>query len=100
MEQHYRDLGRRRCEEGIPLHEVVYALILSKKHLLIYARDQGQGGSAIEIYGEQELVNRVDQFYDDALYFTAAGYEAALAGAKPVTSSGRAPAVTPTARAS
>ena len=29
--QRYEQLGRQRCEEGIPLHEVVYALHLLKE---------------------------------------------------------------------
>jgi hypothetical protein len=79
MEQHYKDLGRRRYEEGIPLHEFVYALVLNKKNLLIFAKNQARSGSAVEIYSEQELVNRVDQFYDDAIYYAVVGYQAAIA---------------------
>ncbi len=74
----YEDLGRRRFGEGIPLHEVIYALILTKKNLLIYVNTHGLGGTALEIYGEQELVNKVDQFFNDAIYYTAVGYERAL----------------------
>ena len=74
----YEDLGRRRFGEGIPLHEVIYALILTKKNLLIYVGTHGLGGTALEIYGEQELVNKVDQFFNDAIYYTAVGYEHAL----------------------
>ena len=74
----YEDLGHRRFEEGIPLHEVVYALILTKKNLLIYVDTHGLGGTALEIYGERELVNKVDQFFNDAIYYTAVGYEREL----------------------
>ncbi len=76
----YEELGLDRFEEGIPLYEVIYALILTKKHLLDYVRTQGLGGTALEIYGEQELANKIDQFYDSAIYYTAVGYERALAG--------------------
>ncbi len=76
----YEELGLDRFEESIPLHEVIYALILTKKHLLDYVRTQGLGGTALEIYGEQELANKIDQFYDSAIYYTAVGYERALAG--------------------
>ena len=74
----YEDLGRHRFGEGIPLHEVIYALILTKKNLLIYVNTHGLGGTALEIYGEQELVNKVDQFFNDAIYYTVVGYERAL----------------------
>jgi len=89
IRRQYEDLGTQRCAEGVPLHEVLYALILSKKNLLIHVKNSGQGGSAIEIYGEQELVNKVDQFYDDAIYFTAVGYESALTALKASAASTR-----------
>ncbi len=83
IRRHYEDLGQRRLEEGIALHEVIYALILTKKNLLIYVNNHGLGGTALEIYGEQELVNKVDQFFNDAIYYTAVGYERALRPAQP-----------------
>jgi hypothetical protein len=74
----YEELGLDRFEEGIPLHEVIYALIITKNHLLNYVRTQGLGATALEIYGEQELANKVNQFYDNAIYYTVVGYERAL----------------------
>ncbi len=86
IRHHYEELGARRFSEAVPLAEVLYALILSKKNLLVYIKNRGFDGSAIEIYGEQELVNKVDQFYDDAMYFTAVGYERAMAsGPRPAS---------------
>jgi len=77
----YEELGHERFREGVPLREVIYALILNKKNLLTYVKNHGLGGSTVEIFAEQELVNKVDQFYDDAMYFTTAGYEEAVLGA-------------------
>ena len=74
----YEELGLDRFEEGIPLHEVIYALIITKNHQLDYVRTQGLGGTALKIYGEQELANQVNQFYDSAIYYPAIGYERAL----------------------
>ena len=74
----YEALGLDRFEEGIPLHEVIYTLILTKNHLLNYVRTQGLGATALEIYGEQELASQVNRFYDSAIYYTAVGYERAL----------------------
>ncbi len=82
IQRAYEELGQRRCQEGIPLHEVIYALILTKKNLLIYVSTHGLGGTALEIYAEQELVNKVDQFYNDAIYYTAVGYERAPTAGK------------------
>jgi len=91
-QRHYEELGERRFAEGIPLQEVIYALILSKKNVLIYARTRGFEGSAVEIFGEQELVNRIDQFYDEAIYYTAVGYQKAMTESRaPVKAAARWP---------
>ncbi|MBI4478783.1 MAG: hypothetical protein HY651_02070 [Acidobacteria bacterium] len=75
IRQLYMHLGLRRFEEGTPLHEVIYALILTKNNLLEYIRASGLGGTALEIYAEQELSNKISQFFDTAIYYTAVGYE-------------------------
>lgn len=85
IREHYEGLGQRRRQEGIPLQEVVYALILVKRHLLNYARNHGLGGTAVEIYGEQELSNQVNQFFDNAIYYTAVGYERSFLMAKAIS---------------
>jgi hypothetical protein len=78
---HYEEIGRHRFEAGIPIAQVMYAVVLSKKNVLAYARNNAFGGTPIEIFSEEELVNRIDQFYDDALYYVAMGYQKAMAEA-------------------
>lgn len=75
----YSNLGRRRCAEGIPVSEVVYALILIKYHLRDYIRAAGLVDSAMELYQEQELHRLVGHFFDKATYHTVCGYEGAAA---------------------
>jgi hypothetical protein len=77
IEATYRALGRRRRAEGIPLSEVLYALILTKHHLAEYILSAGVVGSAVELYQEEELNIMIGHFFDKALYFTARGYEEA-----------------------
>ena len=77
IRQHYEGLGIRRYEEGIPLYEVIYAGLLSKYHLLDFVRTRGLAGTALEIYAEQELSSKINQFFDNAIYYTARGYEQA-----------------------
>jgi hypothetical protein len=71
----YRELGKRRFAEGIPLSEAVYALILSKYHLRDYIRYAGLVDSAVELRQEQELHRLVGQFFDRAIYYAVCGYE-------------------------
>ena len=73
----YGALGRERRAEGIPLEEVVYALILTKHHLRDYILRTGLAASAVDLYQEEDLHLRVDQFFDRAVYHTVRGYQAA-----------------------
>jgi hypothetical protein len=77
MELVYTDLGRRRFREGIPLSQVIYALILTKNHLTDYVKMSGLSDSALDLYQELELVQVVAQFFDKAIYHAAQGFEQA-----------------------
>jgi hypothetical protein len=72
-------LGEERHAEDVPLHEVVYALILIKYHLRDYVRTAGLVNSTVELYQRLELDRLVGQFFDKATYFTVRGYEHAAA---------------------
>jgi hypothetical protein len=74
----YEQLGRQRCEEGVPLHEVVYALQVIRENMIQYVRDQGMGHSPLEIYAEEELQHAADQIFDTLIYYFVRGYEYAL----------------------
>ena len=75
VESSYADLGRRRRQEGIPLDQVVFALLLTKDHLLEYVRTSGLSDSALDLYQELELLRVVGQFFDRAIYHAVRGYE-------------------------
>ena len=77
IESNYIELGETRRAEGVPLSEVLYALILTKSHLRDYIRFTGMSDSAIDLHRERELQQLVTQFFDKAIYCTAKGYEQA-----------------------
>jgi len=92
IEAEYLDLGRRRKADGMPLSELVYAIILYKKHLrefiqdntvLEAASDRPEHGELLPVllYEIQELNYMVGHFFDAALYHMARGYEQAAAAA-------------------
>ena len=74
----YEDLGRRRFEEGIPLHEVVYALQLIRESMIQYVRDQGLGMTPLELYAEEELEHGSGRIFDRIIYYFVRGYERAM----------------------
>ena len=80
IQARYADLGRVRRREGIPLSEVVFALILTKAHLLEYVKTSGLSDTALDLYQELDLVRVVEQFFDKAIYYAAHGYEEAAPG--------------------
>lgn len=82
----YEEWGRIRCRQGIPLSEIIYSLILTKKHLRRYIREHGfvefsgdkfASGELVpfELYSIQELNYAVGDFFDRALYYLTRGYE-------------------------
>ncbi|MBF8305307.1 MAG: hypothetical protein HW398_495 [Acidobacteria bacterium] len=65
-------LGKSRFEEGIPLGQVVLSLILEEKYLRKYFADQGESL-------EEEWSQTVSEYFQKMTYYTAQGYEVALA---------------------
>ena len=74
----YTDLGKKRFKEKIPLHEVVMALMLIKRHLWLYVRENQFLNSTYECYQVLEMNNKVVLFFDRAIFFTVMGYEEEL----------------------
>jgi hypothetical protein len=85
----YGALGHRRRSEGIPLEEVIYALILTKHHLRDYILRAGVVESALDLYLEEDLHLRLVSSFDKALYHTVRGYQGAAAGAVSVSATDR-----------
>ena len=84
----FSDWGRRRFEEGIPLSEIVYAVLLLKATLRRYIRDNGlveeavprmhgEGVLPVHMHGLMELNSQVNEFFDEAIYHLCTGYETA-----------------------
>jgi hypothetical protein len=78
VEAVYSEVGRRRRAEGIPLADVVWAVALTRRHLEHYILSAGLVTSALDLYQEEELNLLVKQFFEEALYHTVRGYEAAV----------------------
>jgi hypothetical protein len=71
----YNGLGEKRCEEGIPLIEVLWALVFTKDRLLEYLVEYGLVDSAIELYQQLEFDRLIGHFFDRAVCHAAEGYE-------------------------
>jgi len=82
----FTDWGRRRFDQGIPLSELIFAVIVIKQHLRQYISDNGLVAASfpriegdyvlpLHLHGLQELNTQVGRFFDEALYDLAIGYE-------------------------
>lgn len=82
IQRNYEALGKLRYAEGVPLHELIYALVLTKKNVLLYIKNYGRAGPPQDAHSEEELRKRVEEFFEDAIYYAAAGYESAMLSRK------------------
>jgi hypothetical protein len=83
VEQRYMEIGRLRARQGVPLSQVIWAIVLTKHNLWEFVLDEAFPDRPVELLGRQELLQLLDQFFDRAVHAAAVGYEhAAEASAK------------------
>ena len=74
IERRYEEIGARRKAQGVPFSQVAYVLELTKENLWDFLKAR-QMESAVEAFGELEMLQLLDQFFDRATYYSALGYE-------------------------
>jgi hypothetical protein len=75
IEQRYREIGARRARQRVPLAEVIQVIVYTKENLWEFLKSEAVADRAIEIMGELELLQMLEQFFDRAIYFAALGYQ-------------------------
>jgi hypothetical protein len=75
LEKAYTALGVRRAVQGVAFSHVLYAVLGTKEELWKFLQAEGVVTNPVELFGEMELFRLLDQFFDKALYYMAAGYE-------------------------
>jgi hypothetical protein len=74
IERRYTRIGQRRAAQGIPLSQVIWTIALVKENLWEYVQTNNLG-TPVELFGELEILQLLDQFFDRAMYYAAYGYE-------------------------
>ena len=83
IEERYTEIGMRRYEQGVTLSHLLYALTLTKEHLLEWLQREAFYDNAAAVYGQLEFVRMLSRFFDQATFHAVAGYEqAALANSR------------------
>jgi hypothetical protein len=75
IEHRYTMIGSRRAEQSVPVSQVLWCIVLMKENLFEYLRSNENHEDTSQIFGELELVQMVDQFFDRAMYFAVRGHE-------------------------
>jgi hypothetical protein len=87
----FADWGGRRFNQGIPISQIVFAILILKQHLRRYIHDHGLVEASfprmdgdyvlpMHLHSLQELNAQIGLFFDEALYHLAMGYERVTVG--------------------
>jgi hypothetical protein len=79
LERRYMKIGAHRAQQNVPFSQVAWAIILTKDNLWAYLKTESTADRPVEVFGELEMLQLLDHFFDRAIYYAAVGYEKALA---------------------
>ena len=79
LEQRYLAIGARRALQSVPLSQVVWVITLTKENLWEFIKKEIAIERPIEVFGELEMLQMLDYFFDRAIYYAAIGYERMVA---------------------
>ena len=79
MEARYVEIGARRALQHVPLSQLVWAIVLTKENLWEFIKKETALERPVEVFGEMEMLEWLDQFFDRAIYYAAMGHERAVA---------------------
>jgi len=83
LRHRYAAVGLRRASQQVPLSELILAIVLTKENLWDYLKTEALIDRPIEVFGELELLQMLERFFDRAIYYAAMAYEQAeVAGQK------------------
>ena len=81
IEARYVEIGARRAHQKVPCSQMTMTIILTKENLWEYLKQASVLERPAEVFGELELLQLLEQFFDRAIYYAAVGYERATADA-------------------
>ena len=79
LEQLYVKIGARRAQQNVPLSQVAWAIILTKDNLWEFLKRESVLERPVEVFGELEMLQMLNRFFDRAIYYAAVGYEREVA---------------------
>jgi hypothetical protein len=80
IEARYLEIGAERAQQGVPVSQVVWMICLVRENLWEYLQKHAELERPAEIFGELELLEMLDRFFNLAIYYAALGHERATRG--------------------
>ncbi len=78
LAEHFENLGRRRYQQQVPLHELIQKLNVIKRAIRTFASDANCSLTPVGMYDELELLRSMAGYFDFVVYHVAKGYEESL----------------------
>ena len=75
LERRYLRIGAERERQNIPFSQVAWVIVLVKENLWEFLKKEASQERLVEVYGELEMLQLLDRFFDRAIYYAAVGYE-------------------------
>lgn len=79
--ERYTAIGAKRAAQGVPISQVIWVIALVKENLWEYLKQESVMERPTEVFGELEMLQLLEQFFDRAQFYAAKGYEKAKVGA-------------------
>lgn len=78
LKQRYTAIGVRRAQQQVPLSELIWVIVLTKDNLWEFIKKESVLERPVEVFGELEMLQLLEQFFDRAVYYASVGYEAEI----------------------
>lgn len=78
IERRYLEIGAERAQQGVPASQLVWMICLVRENLWDYLQKHAELDKPAEIFGEMELLELLDQFFNRAIYYATLGHERAM----------------------
>ncbi len=75
LERRYLRIGAERARQNVPFSQVAWVIVLVKDNLWEFLKREVPQERPVEAYGELEMLQLLDRFFDRAIYYAAVGYE-------------------------
>jgi len=79
LQARYLQIGARRATQRVPLSELIWVIVLTKENLWEFVKKEAVLERPVEVFGELEMLQLLEQFFDRAIYFASIGYELEIA---------------------